>query len=98
MLTMLTGGTMDTKELILLVAKEEFIKKGYDDTSLRDIAKKCHISPTAIYRHFENKEDIFNEIIRPLFNYFDEATNYIQSTDYKFLKENKPSNVWDFER
>ncbi len=98
MLTLLTGGTMDTKELILLVAKEEFIKKGYDDTSLRDIAKKCHISPTAIYRHFENKEDIFNEIIRPLFNYFDEATNYIQSTDYKFLKENKPSNVWDFER
>ncbi|MCR4897603.1 MAG: TetR/AcrR family transcriptional regulator [Acholeplasmatales bacterium] len=65
---------MDTKELILLVAKEEFIKKGYDDTSLRDIAKKCHISPTAIYRHFENKEDIFNEIIKPLFDYFDEAT------------------------
>ncbi len=89
---------MDTKELILLVAKEEFINKGYDDTSLRDIAKKCHISPTAIYRHFENKEDIFNELIKPLFNYFDEQTNIIQSRDYEFLKDNKPSKVWDFER
>ncbi len=89
---------MDTKELILLVAKEEFINKGYDDTSLRDIAKKCHISPTAIYRHFENKEDIFNELIKPLFNFFDEQTNIIQSMDYEFLKDNKPSNVWDFER
>lgn len=89
---------MDTKELILLVAKEEFINKGYDDTSLRDIAKKCHISPTAIYRHFENKEDIFNELVKPLFNYFDEVTNIIQSRDYEFLKDNKPSNVWDFER
>lgn len=46
---------METKELILKVSKEEFISKGYDNASLRSIALKCHISATAIYRHFKNK-------------------------------------------
>ena len=89
---------METKELILKVSKEEFINNGYNNTSLRDIAKKCHITPTAIYRHFINKEDIFNEILKPLFTYFNEITNIIETTDYKLLEDKNPSDVWDFER
>ncbi len=89
---------MDTKELILQIAKEEFINKGFEKTSLRDIAKKCHISPTAIYRHFLNKEDIFKEIMKPLFNYFKEMTDMIEKEDYKFLMDNNPSNVWAYEQ
>lgn len=99
MLTALTiGGFMETKELILNVSKKEFISKGYNDTTLRDIASKCHISPTAIYRHFENKEEIFNEIIKPLFQCFNEMSEEVERTDYNFLKNNNPSSVWDFER
>jgi len=89
---------MNTKELILQIAKEEFINKGFEKTSLRDIAKKCHISPTAIYRHFLNKEDIFKEIMKPLFDYFKEMTDMIEKEDYKFLMDNNPSNVWAYEQ
>lgn len=89
---------MDTKELILKISKEEFIKNGFEKTSLRDIAKKCHISPTAIYRHFLNKEDIFREIMKPLFDYFKKITAIIEAEDYKFLKDNNPSNVWAYEQ
>ena len=60
---------MDSKSLILKVAKEEFIKRGYQNTSLRIIAKKCHISATAIYRHFTNKEAIFLEVIAPFMEF-----------------------------
>ena len=89
---------MDTKELILNISKEEFISKGFEKTSLRDIAKKCHISPTAIYRHFLNKEEIFKEIIKPLYEYFEELTMVIEAQDYKFLMENKPSDMWAYEQ
>ena len=89
---------MDTKELILKISKEEFINKGFEETSLRDIAKKCHITPTAIYRHFLNKNDIFNEIVKPFFSYFNEITEIIETNDYKFLDDNNPSNVWSFEQ
>lgn len=89
---------MNTKELILNISKEEFISKGFEKTSLRDIAKKCHISPTAIYRHFSNKEEIFSEIIKPLFQYFKELTMVIETQDYKFLINNKPSDMWAYEQ
>lgn len=89
---------MDTKELILNISKEEFISKGFEKTSLRDIAKKCHITPTAIYRHFLNKEEIFKEIIKPLFDYFEELTSVIEAQDYKFLMDNNPSNMWAYEQ
>ncbi len=56
---------MNTKEKILQAAKEEFVKKGYENASLRDIAAKVGISATALYRHYENKEKIFDAVVAP---------------------------------
>ncbi len=88
---------MDTKNLILKVSKEEFILKGFNDASLRVIASKCHISATAIYRHFKNKEEIFDAVIKPFIDYFREMTNYIEETDNEFLKNDQVSEMWNFE-
>ena len=88
---------MDTKELIINVSKEEFISKGYDNSSLRNIALKCHISATAIYRHFKNKEEIFSAVIEPFLTYFNKMTSYIEKTDNKFLEEDNCQKMWSFE-
>ncbi len=88
---------METKDLILDVSKEEFITKGYDNSSLRDIALKCHISATAIYRHFKNKEDIFDAVIKPFIDYFNEISSLIEKTDNDFLEKNNVSDIWGFE-
>lgn len=48
---------------LLKIAKEEFISKGYEGASLREIAKKCDLSTGAIYGNFKNKEALFKEII-----------------------------------
>jgi len=88
---------MDTKDLILKVSKEEFILKGYNNSSLRDIANKCHISATAIYRHFKNKEEIFDAVINPFVNYFNQIINYVEKKDNEFLKKEKVSDIWSFE-
>lgn len=88
---------MDTKDIILKVSKEEFLSKGYNNASLRIIASKCHITATAIYRHFKNKEEIFEAVIEPFINYFKEITKYIEDTDNEYLKNRNVSEIWDFE-
>lgn len=53
---------MTTKERIFEVATELFAKEGYNIVSMRDIAKKVGITEGAIYRHYENKEAILDDI------------------------------------
>jgi AcrR family transcriptional regulator len=47
-----------TRERILDVALELFTSKGYDNTSLREIAERMAFSKAALYYHFHNKGDI----------------------------------------
>jgi AcrR family transcriptional regulator len=49
---------MGTRERILEVATELFTEKGYDKTSLREIAERLGFTKAALYYHFESKEDI----------------------------------------
>jgi AcrR family transcriptional regulator len=48
-----------TRERILEVALDLFLEKGYDKTSLREIAEQLGFSKAALYYHFASKEDIF---------------------------------------
>jgi AcrR family transcriptional regulator len=52
----------DTRERILDVALELFNSKGYDATSLREIAERLGVTKAALYYHFERKEDILLEL------------------------------------
>ena len=47
-----------TRERILEVASEQFHQKGYDRTSLDDVARALSVTKPSLYYHFENKEDI----------------------------------------
>lgn len=49
---------------ILQAAKELFMQKGFEDTSIRNIAEKIEYSPTTIYLYFKDKDDIFCELHR----------------------------------
>lgn len=51
-------GTPDTREQILDVALELFVERGYDNTSLREIAERMGFSKAALYYHFPSKDDI----------------------------------------
>lgn len=51
-----------TKEKIIEVAKNLFMKKGVDKTSVRDIAKSAGINIAALNYHFRSKESLFDMI------------------------------------
>jgi AcrR family transcriptional regulator len=53
---------LETRDRILDAARELFIAEGYDGVSMRKIANKVEYSPTAIYVHFQDKDQLFREI------------------------------------
>jgi len=48
----------ETAEIILDKAHELFAEKGYERSSMREIAQRVGISKAALYHHFKNKEEI----------------------------------------
>ncbi|MCT4710617.1 multidrug efflux transporter transcriptional repressor AcrR [Enterobacteriaceae bacterium H11S18] len=53
---------LETRQHILDVAIRLFSQQGVSATSLADIAKAAGVTRGAIYWHFKNKSDLFNEI------------------------------------
>jgi AcrR family transcriptional regulator len=51
-----------TRERILDIALKLFTERGYDATSLRDIAEELGTTKAALYYHFERKQDILLEL------------------------------------
>ena len=47
-----------TRERILDIALDLFVEKGYEKTSLREIAEQLGFSKAALYYHFASKDDI----------------------------------------
>ncbi len=52
------------KDLILEQATLLFSSHGFDGTSMRMIARGSGITEAAIYRHFDNKAQLYEEVIR----------------------------------
>jgi len=48
----------EVRKRILEVAKDLFLKHGYDSVSIRKIADKIAISPTTIYLYYKDKGDV----------------------------------------
>jgi AcrR family transcriptional regulator len=52
------GPQQTTRERILDVALDLFVEKGYDKTSLREIAERMGFTKAALYYHFTSKSDL----------------------------------------
>ena len=50
-------------------ARAEFLEKGFRDTQLKDIALAARVTTGAIYRHFENKEELFYALVQEVYEY-----------------------------
>jgi AcrR family transcriptional regulator len=55
---------MRKRDLIVNAARSAFLNGGYADTSMDSIAKGAGVSIKTVYRHFENKDDLFVAVIR----------------------------------
>jgi len=51
------------QEQLIDIALRFFARKGYEGTSLRDIAQEARITKAALYYHFPNKEALYERIV-----------------------------------
>ncbi|MEQ8746250.1 TetR/AcrR family transcriptional regulator [Pyruvatibacter sp.] len=54
----------DIRDAILEAARERFLHYGYGKTTMAEIARDCDMSPGNLYRFFEGKLDLAEEIAR----------------------------------
>lgn len=75
---------LDTKDKIIRAARILFAERGFEGTSVRQIAKDAKVNVALINYYFQNKDGLFFEIIR---SSYDNISNGIKN----FYEENKPT-------
>src|SRR5690554_4163786 len=71
----MTNSTLTRKQQILIIATNLFDQKGYNASSMRDLAKEVGVEPASLYSHFRSKEDILKNICDRIANEFFEEQN-----------------------
>lgn len=70
-----------TRNKIHSAAIKLFAKKGYAATSVKDIAEEARISIGLMYRHYQKKEDLFNELVTYAAEGLDRVAKKFKSND-----------------
>ena len=68
--------SIEKKQNILKAASDIFYEKGYEKTSIAEIAKKAGVSVGIVYSYFKDKKNIFLMVLKNLEDYF---LNYFQN-------------------
>ena len=61
----------DTKARILAAALELFSQNGYAGTNIRELSASLGLVKSAMYKHFESKEEIWNTLLDEMIIYYD---------------------------
>src|SRR5262245_10301027 len=82
------GAGPSTRERILDVALDHFPRRGYTETSLREIAVELGVSKAALYYHFESKQDLLMALHMRLHALTDEMLPVLEA-------KTDAGDVWD---
>lgn len=69
------------RQEILDAARQLFLKNGYENVSMRQIAEKIEYSPTTIYLYFQGKAELFRSICEETFGKLEHELAAIAKTD-----------------
>ncbi|MBW2591450.1 MAG: TetR/AcrR family transcriptional regulator [Deltaproteobacteria bacterium] len=62
---------------IIIAAKKVFSSRGFNKTTMEDIAKKAELSPGTIYLYFKNKDELFASLSMRILQYLSARINNI---------------------
>lgn len=82
----------NTTELLLEAGKEEFLEKGFEKASLRKICERAGVTTGAVYFFFENKEDLFHQIVAEPLKQMEKLTKELSKAE---LEGDLPSSEGD---
>lgn len=89
---------MNKKQKIVLTMLELVVKQGVHATPMSQVAKEANVAVGTIYHHFENKQEIIEEIYNMIFQDFGVVllTNVSDDLDYKKQFEIVWSNLYNY--
>jgi AcrR family transcriptional regulator len=56
-------GKQDTRQAIVMAARQAFAEQGYESTSLREIARRAGVDPALVHHYFAGKPALYVEVI-----------------------------------
>jgi|SRR5699024_739915 len=72
-----------TRDVIMNVARELLVEKGYANVSMRQIANEIRCSHGAIYYHFKNKAELFYALVEEHFLLLEQKMNDVMEEPSK---------------
>lgn len=85
----------ETYQKILPAAMAEFLEKGFEKATMRDIAAAAGITAAGLYRHFADKEAMFAALVEPVLAQFDQWYNQHKAEDYEYLERDDLDSLWN---
>ena len=61
-------GNQDTREAILVAAREAFADRGFDGSSIRSIATAARVDPALVHHYFGTKDQLFLDAMQAPFD------------------------------
>jgi len=84
----------EIRDRIMETAKALFLEKGFQRTSMKNIAEGAGITAPTIYCYFRSKDQLFRELVKPVTHYFEEKKKEVAAFD---VTEGVKSGNWGFE-
>lgn len=84
------NNNIEAKERILNASIQLFSEKGYDATSVTEIAKSANVTKTLIYYYFDSKETILNILVDSILEKFTSITmDFIHENIVQMIEEGR---------
>lgn len=75
----------ESRNAIIESAKEEFLDKGFNNASMRNIAKKAKMTVGNLYRYFKSKDEISEYIVSDTYNSIDLLIKNLTSNNVSII-------------
>lgn len=83
-----------THQKILPAAMAEFLEKGFEKATMREIAAAAGITAAGLYRHFADKEAMFAALVEPVLAKCDAWYARHKDEDYAYLERGDLESMW----
>lgn len=85
----------ELEEKILASARQEFLRYGYQEASLRRICRQAELTTGALYKRFKGKDALFVSVVQPTLSALATYAQEQKERDYQLLEEDHLSAMWD---
>lgn len=84
-------------ERIVSAAMREFQEKGFEQASMKAVADAVGMTSAALYRHFENKQDMFATLVQPAVDALNDWKEKHVAASYDVLEQGNSDSMWAFD-